>query len=64
LQVSNIVEAASKGPTAVTLVIWIAAVLGAIAVSYGALSAANGISGVLNEKWPKKDFIPYSERRR
>jgi len=64
LQIRNIVESASKGPTAVTFAIWIAALLGAIGIFYGAVSAANGISGILNEYWPKKDFIPYSERRR
>jgi hypothetical protein len=63
--VVNVVEAASQGPTALRYGIWIAALLGAISVFYGVVFAASGgISNVLKNYWPKKDFIPYSERRR
>ena len=65
MQVVNIVEAASGGPTALRYGIWIAALLGAISVFYGVVFAASGgISNVLKDYWPKKDFMPYSERRR
>jgi len=63
--VVNIIEAASQGPSALRYGIWIAALLGAISIFYGVVFAASGgISSVLKEYWPKKDFIPYSERRR
>jgi len=65
VQVVNIIEAASQGPSALRYGIWIAALLGAISIFYGVVFAASGgISSVLKEYWPKKDFIPYSERRR
>ncbi len=65
MQIVNVIEAASQGPTALRYGIWIAALLGAISVFYGVVFAASGgISNVLKNYWPKKDFIPYSERRR
>ena len=67
MQVTNFVEDISKGPTAVTYAIWITVLLGAISVFYGLVFAASGgLSEFLKDKvtFTRKDFVPYSERRR
>ena len=67
LQATNFVEEISKGPTAVTYAIWITVLLSVIGVFYGLVFAASGgLSEFLKDKvtFTRKDFVPYSERRR
>lgn len=67
LQATNLVEQVSSGPTALTYAIWITVLLSAIGAFYGLVFAASGgLSNFLKDKvtFTRKDFVPYSERRR
>ena len=67
LQASNFVEQISTGPTALTYAIWISLLLSAIGIFYGLVFAASGgLSEFLKDKvtFTRKDFVPYSERRK